>query len=137
VLVLISKFWPFGVIVKGRLLGSKAFPSASIILILFIVIREAFISVPAPSLNLKGVPTIVGFVTFSKKSAATKLELVNPPYWESTKAFNSAKFPDNDVSQNISNKDSTGSVSATDKKGTIENTAVGGEGGAFTEKVVT
>ena len=134
-LVLISKLVPFCVIVKVSEGILVLF--LSIILILSILTREAFIAVPAPSKNWKGVPTIVGFVAFSKKSAAAKLELVNPPYSESTKAFNSAKFPDNDVSKNISNKDSTGSVSATDKKGTIENTAVGSGGVSFTEKVVT
>ena len=86
-LVLISKLVPFCVIVKGRFKGSKLFPSPSIILILSIVIRDAFIGVPAPSKNWKGKPTIVGFVAFSKKSAAIKLESVNPPYSESTKAF--------------------------------------------------
>ena len=72
----------------------------------------------------------------SGKLAASKFDPVIPSLWVLTNELRFTIFPDKDVSQKISNNDSTGLVSATDKKGSIDKLVVAGLV-AFTDWLVT
>ena len=124
----------FLVIAKGGGVIRVSVPSVTAIE--FNVTEEAGAIWPSPFKKLNPKPIMSLSVTLSGKPVAWKLELIKPLSCEFTKELSVIKLPDNEVSQYISNNDSTGFVSAIDKNGTIDNTAVG-KGIVLTESVVT
>ena len=74
---------------------------------------------PPPVAKVSELPIWVAVPALSKNVAALLLIVVIPAYWEFIKLFNVFIFPCKEVSQNISNKEYTGLVSATLKKGCI------------------
>ena len=77
------------------------------------------LGLPPPSTKLKLASIAVSGAAFSKNDKLTSVVVTKPAYWALIVLFKSTKLPVEDVSQNISNKETVGFVSEIVKKGCI------------------